>query len=65
MRQEEGFWIPTLAAEFERAKILIPRSFGHLWLRFHPKPQLIQVIEIDVAIVHALDQMVANGGGKR
>jgi hypothetical protein len=64
MRKKESFGIAAFAAEFERPKILIPWTFGHLWLRFHPNPQLIQVIEIDVAIVHAIDQMVTNAGGK-
>jgi hypothetical protein len=29
-----------------------------------PKPQLIQVIEADVAVVHALDQMITNRSGE-
>jgi len=65
MRQKKGFWIPPLAAELERAKIFAPRSLGNFWLRFHPKAQLIQVGESDVAVVHALDKMVSNGGGQR
>ena len=65
IRQEEGFGILALATQFERAKILVPRSFGNVWLRFHPKAQLIQVGESDMAVMHTLDQMVSNGGGQR
>jgi hypothetical protein len=53
-----------LSAEFEGAKILILRTVRHFWLRFHPKTKLIQIIEVDVAVVHAFDQMVTNGGRK-
>jgi hypothetical protein len=28
------------------------------------KPQLVQVIEADIALVHAFDEMVTNGGGE-
>jgi len=62
--QKERFWIPAFAAEFERAKVLVPRSFGGVWIGFHPEPQLVQVGEADISVVHALDQMVTNGGGK-
>jgi len=38
---------------------------GHIWLGFHPKSQLVEVFEANVAVVHALDQVVANGAGSR
>jgi hypothetical protein len=63
--EKKGLWIPPLAAQFERAKILAPWSFGNFWLRFHPKAQLIEVGESDMAVVHALDQMVSNRDGQR
>ncbi len=62
--QEEGFWITAVTAKLERAEILVPLTFGDVWLRFHPMPQLVQIVEADVPVAHAFDQMITNSGGK-
>jgi hypothetical protein len=53
----------ALAAEFERAEIFEPESLGDVRSCLQPNPELVEVIEADVAVVHALGQMVANGYG--
>ncbi len=54
----------AFAAKLERAEILVPRSVGHHRSRFDPNAQLVEVFQADIAVVHGLDEMVANGGGK-
>jgi hypothetical protein len=56
--------ISALATELERAEILVPRSFWHIGLRFHPEAELIQILEADIALMHALDQVIPKSGGK-
>ena len=55
MRQKEGFRIPALAAELERAKIFVPRSRGNIWFGLQPDPESVEVIKATVAIAHAFD----------
>jgi hypothetical protein len=64
IRQKKGFRIPALAAEFEGAKVLLPRPLRDFRPQFHPKAEQVQVIETDVAVVHPLDQMVTDGSGE-
>jgi len=53
-----------LRRKVERTEILVPRCLGDVWLGFHPKPQLVEVFEANVAVAHSLDQMIAHGGGQ-
>lgn len=48
----------ALAAEFERAEILVPESFWQIRFRFHPETELVQVLQADVAVTHAFDKVV-------
>ena len=61
--QEECFRIPTFAAKLERTKVLVPRPFRYVGLRLQPKAQSIQVFNLDVTVAHAVDQVLADGGG--
>src|SRR5580692_4032325 len=63
-RQKKRLWIFAFAAKLERTKILVPRRLGDIWLGFHPKPQLVEVFEANVAVAHTLHQVVANGDRK-
>jgi hypothetical protein len=63
--QKKGFWIATLAAKLEGAEVLVPQTFRDVWLRFHPEPKLVQVVEANIAIVHTSDQVVAYRSGQR
>ena len=64
MRQEESLRIAAFATKLERAEVFVPRAFRDFRLGFHPKPQLVQIVKTNVAVVHALDQMVTNGSGE-
>ena len=56
--QKKRLGVPACAAELERAEILVPRPFRHIRLRFHPETESVQVVHADVAVTHALDQVV-------
>jgi len=62
--KQEGFGELALAADLERAEILIPESFGRLRLGFAPQLQLIQVFGFDVALAQALEEWSCRAGGK-
>jgi hypothetical protein len=53
--------ILALSAEFERAEIFEPGTFGDI--RSCLQPETVEVVEAHVTVVHALDQMIANGCG--
>ncbi len=42
--KKKGLGILSLAADFERAEILIPISIGSVGLRFSPEFQLIDIL---------------------
>jgi hypothetical protein len=61
IRREEKFWVFAFATQFERAEILVPRFFWNFgFSRFNPDAKLIQVLEADLAITHAIDQLIAD-----
>jgi hypothetical protein len=62
--EKKSFWIFTLAAEFEGAEVLEPRAFGYDWARLDPKTEQVEIFHADVALVHALNQVSADGGRK-
>jgi hypothetical protein len=45
-------------------KILEPRAFRHIRLSLHPEPEMIQIGQTYVAIMHALDEVVAQCAGQ-
>jgi hypothetical protein len=53
--EEKCLGIVALAAEFERTEVFEPASFGNVWSFLHPYSELVQIIEADVPVVHALD----------
>ena len=55
--------ILALSAEFERAEIFEPGTFGDIRFCLQPDPETVEVVEAHVTVVHALDQMIANGCG--
>jgi hypothetical protein len=61
-REKKCLGVPPFSAEFEGAEIFVPESFWHFWLRFHPDAELIQIWQADVAIMHALDEMLPKRG---
>jgi hypothetical protein len=50
----------SFTAEFERSKVFVPLTLRNLGLRFHPNPELIQVLQIDIAVAHTLNQVISN-----
>jgi hypothetical protein len=62
--QQECFGKFAFAAKLERAEILVPRSLRNIWFQADPDSQLVKVFQADVAVVHPVDEMVADGGGK-
>src|SRR5215472_17613662 len=61
---QECFRIAAFAAQLERAEVLVPQPFRYFRFGFHPETQLIEIVQADLAVVHSLDQMSANGGGQ-
>ena len=60
--QQEGFWKLALAANLERAEILIPIAVGGFRFRFPPELQLIQVFGANLALPEALKKVVPQRG---
>ena len=55
--------ILALSAELERAEIFEPGTFGDIRSCLQPDPETVEVVEAHVTVVHAFDQMIANGCG--
>jgi hypothetical protein len=62
--EKKSLWIFTLAAELERAEVLKPRALRNDWARLDPETEQVEIFQADVAFVHALNQMSADGGRK-
>jgi hypothetical protein len=62
--KEKRLRIFAFATELERTEILVPSSFWNIRPGFHPETELVQILEIDITLVHALDPVVANSGRK-
>ena len=45
---------------WDRAEVLTPVAYRNFWPRFDPETKLMQVGDADVAIAHALDEMLAD-----
>lgn len=48
------------ATDLERTEILVPVTFRDFGLRLDPDAKQIEVGELDGAVTHAIDQMLAN-----
>src|SRR5262249_38092620 len=59
--KQKCLWVTSLATELERTEILVPETLRHFRFRFQPETELIQIIQADLSVMHALDQMLANG----
>ena len=62
--QEKSLGESALAADFEGAKIFVPGTLGYLGLRLDPKAELIKVGDGDIAVAHAVDQMLTDVRGQ-
>jgi hypothetical protein len=51
----------SFTAQLERSEIFKPWAVRNIWLGLNPKAELIQIVEADLAVAHALDQMVSYG----
>ena len=61
--QEKSFGQFPFPAQLERSEILEPPPFGHFGLGLDSDSQPVQVLDPDFAVMHALDEMSADGGG--
>ena len=59
-RSKESFRILPFAAKLERTEILKPFAKGNNRSAFHPKSQLIQIPNRNIAVMHSLNQVVSN-----
>ncbi len=60
---KKGLGVFPFATDLERSKVLVPRAFRGLGLRFTPKLQLIQVLNSDFALAESLKQVIAESRG--
>jgi hypothetical protein len=60
--QEKRFEIASFAAQLERSEILVPEAFRNIRFRLNPQAELVQVIEADLTVAHAIDKMIADRG---
>lgn len=60
---KERLWHFAVAAEFERAKILVPLPFGQLRSRLKPKAELVETRHTDGSISHPIDKLLTNCAG--
>lgn len=58
--EKKSFRVLAFATQFERAEILVPGFSRHFGSGFNPDAKLVQVFEADLAITHALDQVVTD-----
>ena len=59
-REQKRLGKRSFPTDFERAKILVPGTFRNMGPGFNPEAKLVEIVETDFAIPHALDQMVAD-----
>jgi len=52
------------AADFERAKILIPIAIRGFWLRFSPQFQLVEILSGDLTLPKSIKEMITESGRK-
>src|SRR6266540_346586 len=62
--KQEGLRIPSFAADLERTEILPPEPVRSLRFRLTPPLQSIEVLDRDLALAQAVEQVVAEGGGQ-
>src|SRR5437867_880827 len=62
--KQEGLRIPSFAADLERTEILPPEPVRSLRFRLSPPLESIEVLDRDLSLAQAVEQVVAEGGGQ-
>jgi hypothetical protein len=60
--QQKRFRQRSVAADLERAEILVPIFFRHFRVRVNPEPKLIEVSDTDRPVAHPVYQVLADAG---
>src|SRR6266850_5507445 len=61
-RQQEGLRVFSLATDFERTEVLVPKPLRGIGIRFSPRFELVQVFRGDLAFAQPVKEVIAERG---
>src|SRR5579864_5846792 len=61
-RQQEGLRVFSVATDFERTEVLVPKPLGGIRIRFSPRFELVQIFRGDLAFAQPFKEVIAERG---